>query len=120
MKKSGLLLMLIASGVALLASCSTISAGSNTSSAPTSSISSSSELRQFTLLELSAYDGDEGGLAYVAVSGIVYDVTNADNWENGWHNDMHLAGTDATAVFATSPHSQALLDTLPIVGTLVA
>ena len=39
-------------------------------------------------------------------------------WDNGWHKGMHLAGTDATAAFAGSPHSQSILNSFPIVGIL--
>ncbi len=96
-------------------------ANSSSSSNNSSSVSSesSSQLRQFTLTELAQYNGDNGSLAYIAVSGTVYDVTNAAEWENGWHKGMHLAGTDCTAAFADSPHSQEILSSLPIVGTLV-
>ena len=109
-------LSIVIGATTLLASCTSPTSGTSGSQ---TSISTSSELRQFTLSELAQYNGDNGGLAYVAVNGIVYDVTDAAEWENGWHKGLHLAGTDATAVFATSPHSQTLLDTLPIVGTLV-
>jgi predicted heme/steroid binding protein len=116
MKKIWMYLSIVIGATTLLASCTSPTSGTSGSQ---TSISTSSELRQFTLSELAQYNGDNGGLAYVAVNGIVYDVTDADGWENGWHQGLHLAGTDATAVFATSPHSQSLLDELPIVGTLV-
>lgn len=74
----------------------------------------------FTLAELAQYNGQNGAKAYIAVSGVVYDVTNADGWSNGSHQGMLLAGTDATAIFATSPHSQETLNELPKVGTLVS
>ncbi len=77
-------------------------------------------LKEFTLEELSAFDGQNGAKAYIAVNGIVYDVTNADGWNNGSHQGMLLAGTDATAVFSTSPHSQETLNELKKVGTLVS
>ena len=109
---------------ALLASCASITPSSSnatsTTSTPTSQVASSSQLRVFTLAELAEYNGDNGSDAYIAVNGTVYDVTNADEWNNGWHKGMHLAGTDATAAFADSPHSASLLATLPIVGTLAA
>jgi predicted heme/steroid binding protein len=72
----------------------------------------------FTTAQLAMYNGDNGTLAYMAVNGIVYDVTNASGWTNGWHQGMHLAGTDATAIFAGSPHSASILNAFPIVGTL--
>jgi len=75
-------------------------------------------LRIFTLTELAQYNGNNGGLAYIAVNWVVYDVTNCSEFTNGWHKGMHLAGTDCTAAFADSPHSASFLATLPIVGTL--
>ncbi len=79
---------------------------------------SNSTSRVFTLSELAAYNGNAGSLAYIAVGGIVYDVTHDANWSNGWHQGLHLAGTDATHAFAGSPHSETYLATLPVVGTL--
>ncbi|OHE40815.1 MAG: hypothetical protein A2Y16_07125 [Tenericutes bacterium GWF2_57_13] len=76
-------------------------------------------LRQFTLAQLSAYNGDNGSTAYIAVNGVVYDVTGVEEWSDGWHKGMHLAGTDATAAFGDSPHSLSFLNQLDIVGSLV-
>ncbi|MFH0993569.1 MAG: cytochrome b5 domain-containing protein, partial [bacterium] len=93
----------------------TTTATTNTTS--TTAVTTST-LRVFTLSQLATYNGNSGSTAYIAVNGIVYDVTHASDWNNGWHQGLHLAGTDATAAFADSPHSQSLLNTLPIVGTL--
>ncbi len=126
MKTKYLFLTALIGAAAILASCTpTVDASSNpyveSSTTDVSSlVSVSSELRVFTLTELAQYNGDNGTTAYIAVNGIVYDVTNASEWENGWHKDMHLAGTDATAAFADSPHAASFLDSLPIVGTLAA
>ncbi len=70
----------------------------------------------FTLSELSAYTGANGSTAYIAVNGVVYDVTNA--FTNGMHQGLQLGGTDATQAFASSPHSASMLATLPVVGSL--
>lgn len=89
------------------------------SSVTSSSLSgSSSELRVFTLTELAQYNGDNGTLAYIAIDWVVYDVTTAPNWTDGWHNGVHYAGTDCTVIFATSPHSASFLASLTIVGSL--
>ncbi len=107
-----------------LASCSPSTTTSTTSFLETTNTTdintSSSDLteRVFTLSELATYNGDNGGLAYVAINSVVYDVTNVSNWSNGWHEGMHLAGTDATTIFASSPHSTAFINEYPIVGTL--
>ena len=68
-----------------------------------------------TLKELSKYNGKNGNPAYVAVNGIIYDVT--DYWRSGKHNGL-TAGSDVTKAFAGSPHSQSLLNSLPVVGSL--
>lgn len=106
------------SSVTTSSSVVTSSSVTSSSSSVTSSASSSA-LREFTLTELATYNGDSGGLAYIAVNGTVYDVTNVAEWENGWHKGMHLAGTDCTTAFAGSPHSLGFLSSLTIVGTLV-
>ena len=106
---------------AFLTVCATNNSSTNSSSSSSASsqtTSVTSQQRVFTLTELATYNGDNGKDAYIAVSGVVYDVTNADGWDNGWHKGMHLAGTDATAAFAGSPHSQSILNSFPIVGIL--
>jgi predicted heme/steroid binding protein len=74
--------------------------------------------RVFTLEELAAYTGYDGTTAYIAVNGVVYDVTHDAEWSNGSHKGMHYAGTDASAAFAGSPHGESILLQLPIVGIL--
>lgn len=103
-------------------SCDISSTSSSTTTSTTSSSTASSEVAPvtFTLVTLAPYDGLNGHLAYVAVHGNVYNVTNAAGWSAGTHRGMHLAGTDATAVFDASPHELSILIQLPIVGTLVA
>ena len=75
--------------------------------------------RTFTLEELAGFDGKNGRPAYVAVNGIVYDVTNNRAWAAATHFAL-TAGKDYTAEFA-SCHAgqQSILATLPIVGRLV-
>jgi len=65
---------------------------------------------------LATYTGANGTLAYIAVDGIVYDATSIFN--NGQHQGIQIGGTDATTVFASSPHTSSLLNSLEIVGTL--
>ncbi len=108
MKKIAIFLFVLLSAVYL------IGCASETSSTTTSNVSVTT--RQFTLDDLSQYSGADGGTTYVAINGIVYDVTDA--FENGEHQGIMLGGTDATAFFATSPHTAELLDSLTVVGTL--
>lgn len=71
------------------------------------------------LSQLAEFDGANGTTAYIAVDGVIYDVTNAADWTDGSHKGMQLAGTDATAAFAQSPHSSSTLADLPVVGNLI-
>ncbi|SER81908.1 cytochrome b5 domain-containing protein [Salipaludibacillus aurantiacus] len=71
-----------------------------------------------TLQELENYDGKNGRPAYVAVGGVVYDVTNNRAWAAATHFGL-VAGKDYTAEFASCHAGQeAILATLPIVGRL--
>jgi predicted heme/steroid binding protein len=71
-----------------------------------------------TLEELSQYDGKNGNPAYIAVDGIIYDVTNVPQWKNGEHNGFS-AGNDLTNEIKTiSPHGLSKLKIVPVVGKL--
>lgn len=72
----------------------------------------------FTLEELAAFDGKGGNLAYVAVAGVVYDVTDVPAWSGGKHNG-NFAGQDATEAIKKAPHGDSKLKGLEIVGSIV-
>lgn len=83
--------------------------------------SSTSGTRVFTLEELATYNGKDGQPAYVAVDGVVYDVTDVPQWANGEHYSGLTAGQDLTEEITNqSPHGLSVLDGLPVVGTLVS
>ena len=77
------------------------------------------DLREFTLEELSQYDGRDGRDAYVAVDGYVYDVTNSSFWINGMHQGQVSAGQDLTDEIDDSPHGRSTLARVPRIGILV-
>ena len=75
---------------------------------------------ELTLDELKQFDGKNGNPTYVAVDGIIYDVSNVAKWKNGDHNG-YTAGKDLTDIIKNkSPHGVKNLEGLPIVGKLVA
>jgi predicted heme/steroid binding protein len=73
--------------------------------------------RAFTEAELSRYNGRNGNPAYVAVNGLVYDVTNNAAWGGATHFGI-TAGTDATQQFATCHAGQSILGKLKVVGKM--
>lgn len=73
--------------------------------------------KTFTIDELKKFDGQNGNKAYVAVDGVVYDVTDIPKWANGQHNGL-TAGNDLTEAIAASPHGKAILGKLTVVGKL--
>lgn len=123
MSKIKLSLMLQA-GIAglLLVACApaTVEDSATTSSEVVSVSSSAEEMRTFTLEELSQYNGKDGQPAYVAVDGVVYDVTNVEAWKDGEHKLGLTAGNELTEEITNqSPHGLKVLEGLPIVGELV-
>lgn len=78
-----------------------------------------SGLRQFTIEELSQYDGSNGRPAYVAVNGIVYDVSLEATWGGGTHFGMY-SGHDLTAQFNGCHGGRIeILEKLPQIGLLI-
>ena len=75
------------------------------------------ERKEFTLEELSIYDGRENRPAYVAISGTVYDVTSVEAWKSGMHAGLK-AGTDLTKEYNECHTNIDLSSRLKVVGVL--
>lgn len=90
----------------------------STASAPNGT--SSEEELELTLDELAAFNGKNGQPAYIAVDGIIYDVSDLDLWAGGEHQGRFNAGQDLTKeIDEESPHGRSTLDRAKIVGRLV-
>ncbi len=68
----------------------------------------------FTLEELSKYNGKDGKPSYVAVDGVVYDLTKV--FKNGTHYE-HLAGEELTEGFYKK-HVKSQITKYPVMGIL--
>ena len=84
----------------------------------TQSQGNTSTNQEFTLSDLKKYNGQNGNPAYVAIDGVVYDVTHARGWRNGKHAGGVTAGKDLTKEIDSSPHGKDVLSGLPVVGSL--
>lgn len=114
-----------AAAVVFLAGCSN-NAQSKTAETSAASVLStvsaapSSSLLELTANDLEKYNGKDGNPAYVAVDGVIYDVTNIPEWANGEHKNGLTAGKDLTdEIKKQSPHGLSVLEKLTIVGKLI-
>ncbi|WP_221620184.1 cytochrome b5 domain-containing protein [Arachnia propionica] len=70
--------------------------------------------RTVTPEELAANDGLDGRPAWIAVNGVVYDVT--ERWQEGRHHGLS-AGRDLTEEFINSGHPGSVLPKMKVVGS---
>jgi predicted heme/steroid binding protein len=75
---------------------------------------------ELTIGELAEFDGKDGAKAYIAVDGVIYDVTDVREWAGGSHWGKFAAGRDLTTEIKTlSPHGVSKLSGVPVVGKIV-
>ncbi|NKE10678.1 MULTISPECIES: cytochrome b5 domain-containing protein [Kocuria] len=67
--------------------------------------------------ELEAATCDDGADCWIAVNGVVYDMSVFPDWARGRHHGIK-AGTDATEKFVGSGHGRDILERMPVVGRL--
>lgn len=72
---------------------------------------------QLTADELAKHNGENGSKPYVAINGVVYDMSGFPSWVSGRHHGVN-AGTDVTEKFVASGHGAAILQKMPVVGGL--
>ncbi|MFZ5822386.1 MAG: cytochrome b5 domain-containing protein [Chloroflexota bacterium] len=60
--------------------------------------------RPVTPLELRHNNGERGTRKWIALDGIVYDVTDCPKWKQELHERLHFAGQDLTSELPDAPH----------------
>lgn len=70
----------------------------------------------FNQATLAQFNGQDGQKAYVAVDGIVYDLSEIGPWAGGKHFKGLTAGRDLSEFFAKSHHTPKTLKSVPQVG----
>ena len=76
-------------------------------------------LVNITKEQLSQYDGKNNKPSYVAVDGIIYDVSNIPVWADGVHFGL-TPGKDLSSQFSSChDNDKTILSKLKIVGKLV-
>mgnify|MGYP000880265447 FL=1 len=74
---------------------------------------------ELTLEQLKEFNGKDGKPAYVAVDGVIYDMTKSVPWKDGMHNGFE-AGNDLTKnIKEDSPHGVINLERVPAIGIVV-
>ena len=115
---SGVIIMVIAACLLLLAA----GCGGKSRSASPGTSSTGTGMRTFTTQELAAFNGQNGQPAYVAVDGVVVDVTGSPNWPGGKHTKCSLdaaAGRDLPQVLQqATPRMRSYITAMPVVGKL--
>lgn len=117
MKKRFLIPILMIVVVLLISACSPSKPAVNDVKDTTDQ--ETSEVMELTLEQLAKYNGKDGQPAYIAVDGVIYDVSNHPAWKNGGHNGYE-AGKDLTEMIKNeSPHGISKLSEVVEVGKLI-
>lgn len=72
----------------------------------------------YTLAQLKQFNGQNGNSAYVAVDGMVYDVTNNRQWAGGMHKGFEAGQDLSKEIHSMAPHGTMVLKNLKVVGKL--
>jgi predicted heme/steroid binding protein len=76
-----------------------------------------SELPVYTKSQLALRNGQDKPQIWVALNGIIYDVTESRLWRNGKHYE-HWAGQDLTDELADAPHTETVFEKFVAIGRL--
>jgi predicted heme/steroid binding protein len=76
------------------------------------------ELPVFTRSQLALRNGQDKPQIWVALHGIIYELTLSRLWHNGKHYE-HWAGQDLTDELKDAPHTEKVFDKFKPVGRLL-
>lgn len=74
-------------------------------------------LPNYTKFQLALRNGQDKPEIWVAVDGMIYDVTSSRLWRNGQHYE-HWAGQDLTEELQDAPHTIKVLERFEVIGVL--
>jgi predicted heme/steroid binding protein len=74
-------------------------------------------LPEFTRSQLALRNGQDKPEIWVALNGLIYDVTLSRLWRNGKHYE-HWAGQDLTDELKDAPHTEKVFEKFVVVGKL--
>jgi predicted heme/steroid binding protein len=75
------------------------------------------ELQTITKSQLALRNGQDKPEVWVALRGLVYDVTSSRLWKSGKHYE-HWAGQDLTDELKDAPHTDKVFDKFKVIGKL--
>jgi len=75
------------------------------------------ELPIYSKNQLALRNGQDKPEIWVALHGIIYDVTSSRLWKNGKHYE-HWAGQDLTKELEDAPHTEKVFDKFKVIGKL--
>ena len=75
-------------------------------------------LPEITRAQLALRNGQDKPEIWIALNGVVYDVTSSRLWRNGKHYE-HWAGQDLTLELKDAPHTDKVFDKFKAIGRLV-
>jgi predicted heme/steroid binding protein len=111
-KKTRLYVVLLIVGAVILTGCGGGAGGEAKTEEPPE------DLPVFTAEELASYDGQNGSEAYIAIDGLVYDVTEISSWAGGMHNGFNAGADQTEALDSKAPHGSNMLKSAPVVGRM--
>jgi predicted heme/steroid binding protein len=71
----------------------------------------------YTKQQLARRNGQDKPEIWVALNGLIYDVTESRMWRNGKHYE-HWAGQDLTDELKDAPHTETVFSKFNVVGEL--